>query len=150
MRDMDNIGYLLSDRARLLRRAFNAQVREMGLTGPQARLLLSLLRTEGENQGFYAERLDVEPITLCRMVDRMEEAGFVERRRDPADRRAWRIHATPRAREMSARVLDCVDGLIEEMLAGVSSAERETFANVLTLIGANLGAAREDKVAAHG
>ena len=147
---MDNIGYLLSDRARLLRRAFDAQVREMGLTGPQARLLLSLLRIEGENQGFYADRLDVEPITLCRMVDRMEEAGFVERRRDPADRRAWRIHPTPRARAMSARILRRVDRLIEEMLAGVSPAERETFASVLTVIGTNLGSARDDKVAANG
>ena len=147
---MDNIGYLLSDRARLLRRAFDARVRELGLTGPQARLLLSLLRTEGENQGFYADRLDVEPITLCRMVDRMEEAGFVERRRDPADRRAWRIHATPHTRDISAQLLRCVDGLVDEMLAGIEPAERDRFAGILTIIGDNLDAAMTDKVAIHG
>ncbi len=147
---MDNIGYLLSDRARLLRRAFDARVRELGLTGPQARLLLSLLRTEGENQGFYADRLDVEPITLCRMVDRMEEAGFVERRRDPADRRAWLIHATPHTHDISERLLRCVDGLVDEMLAGIAPAERDRFAGILTTIGDNLGAAMTDKVAVHG
>ncbi len=74
---MENIGYLLGDRSRLLRRAFDDRVRAVGVTGPQARLLMYLSRYEGENQGFYAEQLDVEAITLCRMVDRMADAGLV-------------------------------------------------------------------------
>ena len=67
-----NLGWLMVDNARLLRRAFDERVRTTGMTGPQARLLLALERTPGENQAFHAERLEVEPITLCRMVDRME------------------------------------------------------------------------------
>lgn len=67
--------YQMGDSSRLLRRAFDARMRQLGVTGPQARLLLELSKAEGENQGHYAERLEVEPITLCRMVDRMEESG---------------------------------------------------------------------------
>ena len=92
-----NLGWLMVDNARLLRRAFDERVRAIGITGPQARLLLALERSPGENQAFHAERLEVEPITLCRMVDRMEESGLVERRNDPSDRRARLLYLTPRA-----------------------------------------------------
>ncbi len=147
---MENIGYLLGDRSRLLRRAFDERVRALGVTGPQARLLFYLTRSEGENQGFYAEELDVEPITLCRMVDRMEESGMVERRRSPADRRAWQLFLTERSREVMPALRACTDQLLEDMLAGISLDEREMFARVLTTIGANLGARRDNKVSING
>jgi MarR family transcriptional regulator, transcriptional regulator for hemolysin len=147
---MENIGYLLSDRSRLLRRAFDDRVRSVGITGPQARLLLFIARTEGENQGFYADQLDVEPITLCRMVDRMADAGLIERRRDPGDRRAWRLHLTDKSKAMVLGLRECVDRLIEETLAGISAPEREVFARILTTIGTNLGDRRENRVSANG
>ena len=147
---MDNIGYLLGDRSRLLRRAFDDRVRAVGVTGPQARLLMYLSRYEGENQGFYAEQLDVEAITLCRMVDRMTDAGLVERRRDLADRRAWRLHLTDKSKAMIVGLRECVDRLIEEMLAGITATERDTFARILTAIGTNLGDRRENKVPVNG
>lgn len=147
---MENIGYLLSDRSRLLRRAFDDRVRSVGITGPQARLLLFIARTEGENQGFYAEQLDVEPITLCRMVDRMADAGLIERRRDPADRRAWRLHLTDKSKAMVLGLRGCVDRLVEETLAGISATEREVFARILTTIGINLGVRREGRASANG
>ena len=147
---MENIGYLLGDRSRLLRRAFDDRVRAVGVTGPQARLLMFLSRNEGENQGFYAEQLDVEAITLCRMVDRMADAGLIERRRDPADRRAWRLHLTDKSKAMIVGLRECVDRLIEEMLAGITVTERETFARILTAIGTNLGDRRENRVPVNG
>ena len=147
---MENIGYLLGDRSRLLRRAFDDRVRAVGVTGPQARLLMFLSRNEGENQGFYAEQLDVEAITLCRMVDRMADAGLIERRRDPADRRAWRLHLTNKSKAMIVGLRECVDRLIEEMLAGITVTERETFARILTAIGTNLGDRRENRVPVNG
>ena len=147
---MENIGYLLGDRSRLLRRAFDDRVRAVGVTGPQARLLMYLSRYEGENQGFYAEQLDVEAITLCRMVDRMTDAGLVERRRDLADRRAWRLHLTDKSKAMIVGLRECVDRLIEEMLAGITATERDTFARILTAIGTNLGDRRENKVPVNG
>ena len=147
---MDNLGYLLGDSSRLLRSDFDDRVRAVGVTGPQARLLLTLARSEGENQGFYAEALEVEPITLCRMVDRMEEAGLLERRRDPADRRAWRVHLTDRSRPMIARLRECVDAMVEDMLAGVDAASTRTFAATLVAIRTNLATRRERRIAANG
>ena len=147
---MDNLGYLLSDSSRLLRRAFDDRVRALEVTGPQAKLLLILNRSEGENQGYYADELEVEPITMCRMIDRMEDGGLVERRRDPADRRAWRLHLTERSRPMVARLRVLIDGLVEDMVAGVAAHDRETFSRVLTAIGSNLRDMRESKVLIDG
>ena len=140
---MTHIGYLLADNSRLARWAFDQQVREIGVTGPQARLLLTLNRRAGENQGYYAERLEVEPITLCRMVDRLEEASMVERRPDPADRRAWQLHLTDKSRKIVEKLQQRVDSLVEDMLDGLTSAERSEFARLLKLVGANLSERRE-------
>ena len=140
---MIHIGYLLADNSRLARWAFDQQVREIGVTGPQARLLLILSRLSGENQGYYAEKLEVEPITLCRMVDRLEEAGMVERRKDPTDRRAWRLFLTPKSQKIVAKLQLSVDALVEEMLCGLTSEEREEFARLLTAVGTNLSERRE-------
>jgi len=140
---MTHIGYLLADNSRLARWAFDQQVREIGVTGPQARLLLQLHRRPGENQGFYAEQLEVEPITLCRMVDRLEEAGMVERRRDPADRRAWQLHLTDKSRKVVAQLQQRVDSLVDDMLRGLSCDERAEFARLLKAVGTNLSERRE-------
>jgi DNA-binding MarR family transcriptional regulator len=140
---MTHVGYLLADNSRLTRWAFDQQVREIGVTGPQARLLLFVHRRPGENQGFYAEQLEVEPITLCRMVDRLEEARMVERRRDPSDRRAWQLHLTPKSQKIVANLQLRVDALVEDMLCGLTPGEREEFARLLTAIGTNLSERRE-------
>ena len=136
---MSTICYLLSDTARLLRREFDARVRQLGVTGPQARLILLLETSEGENQGFYAERLEVEAISLGRMLDRMADAGLVERRTDPGDRRAWRIHLTAPSRAVIGRLRVCIEALEAAMLAGLSQSERADSAVLLAKMRANLG-----------
>jgi DNA-binding MarR family transcriptional regulator len=136
-----NMPYLLADSSRMLRRAFNERVRAMGATSQQARLLLQLGRTPGQNQSYYAERLEIEPITLCRMVDRMEEAGLVERRADPRDRRARLLHLTKRSRGEIERIRAALAGLIETMLDGFDEAEQAQLASMLTRISGNLSAA---------
>lgn len=143
------IGYRLADNSRQLRRLFDERVRSLGLTGPQARLLLSLERYPKENQAFYAERLEIEPITLTRIVDRLEDAGWIERKSDPADRRARILHLTDKSRGIVARLTASVDALFEEMLEGVDPAEQVTFANLLERIATNIIAARQPEVA-HG
>lgn len=145
-----NLPYLLSDSARLLRRAFDARVRELGMTSPQARLLLILVVTEGENQGFYAERLEVEPISLTRMIDRMEEGELIERRRDPADRRAWRLFLTDRSRQVIDQVKASLAGLEDEMLAGLAAPQREALAEMLETIRVNFSNARTVAEVANG
>ena len=96
----ETIGFLLNDTARLFRRAFNARTRDSGITALQWRLVTYLIRHDGIRQGPLAELIEVEPITLSRMIDRLVEAGLVERRADPTDRRAWLLHLTPRAHAM--------------------------------------------------
>ena len=140
---MIHIGYLLADNSRLARWAFDQRVREIGVTGPQARLLLNLSRRPGENQGFYAEQLEVEPITLCRMVDRLEEANMIERRPDPADRRAWQLHLTDKSRKVVEQLQQRVDSLVEDMLDGLTPAERSEFARYLKVVGSNLSHRRD-------
>lgn len=147
---MLSLPYLLSDSARLLRRAFDARVRALGMTSRQARLLLILHVTEGENQGYYAELLEVEPISLTRMVDRMEEAGLIERRRDPADRRAWRLFLTDRSRCVIDQVRDSLTGLEDEMLAGLEPQQREALGQMLESIRENFSNHRPLPEVNHG
>ena len=147
---MSPIGYLLADSSRLARRAFDERVRAEGVTGPQARLLLMLQRTPGENQGHYADLLEVEPITLCRMVDRLEEAGLVERQPDPGDRRARRLHLTDKSRKKLTRLRQRLETMLEEMLAGLSVADHDDFIRLLTVIRTNLAAQRGQEKAADG
>lgn len=130
--------YLLADSSRMLRRAFNERVRATGVTSQQARLLLQLERTPGQNQSYYAERLEIEPITLCRMVDRMEEGGLIERRPDPRDRRARLLRLTKRSRAEIGRIRAALAGLIETMLDGLDEKEQGQLAAMLTRISSNL------------
>lgn len=137
-----NIGYLLSDSSRLLRRAFDERVRTLGLTAVQARLLLSLQKFPNNNQAFYAERIEVEPITLTRIVDRMEEAGWIERMPDPDDRRARRLHLTDKSRGIVSKLRSRVEGLVEDMVTGLSPDERAELIRLLHAVAANLAAGR--------
>lgn len=142
-------GYRLADNSRQLRRLFDARVRGLGITGPQARLLLALERHPAENQAFYAERLEIEPITLTRIADRLEDAGWIERQSDPADRRARILHLTDKSRGIVTALRASVEALFDDMLDGFDAAERARFAAMLDRIAANLAAARLPEIA-HG
>lgn len=140
-----DIGYRMSDNSRLLRRIFDDRVRDLGLTAAQARLLLFLNRFPGEKQGFYAERLEVEPITLTRLVDRMEDAGWLERRPDPNDRRANLLYLTEKSHEVVKGLRSTVEHLFEEVLDGLGANERTSLLQLLERIGTNLTRARENE-----
>lgn len=144
----DSLGFLLNDVARLIRRRFDERARVVGATRAQWKTLLVLSRNEGLNQGALADRLEVEPITLGRMIDRLEEAGLVERRSDPNDRRAWRIHLTDAAGPKIAKLQILADEMFEDILIGVSPGEREQVAAILNRIRDNLLV--EPKDTAHG
>ncbi|TVV71066.1 MarR family winged helix-turn-helix transcriptional regulator [Sphingomonas solaris] len=98
------IAFLLYDTARQLRARFDERARGIGVTRQQWRVLMILARQDGRNQSEVADMLDVERITLCRMIDRLAEAGLVERRADPRDRRMWRLHLLPAAHEIVAQL----------------------------------------------
>ncbi len=146
----DNIGFLISDVSRLMRRRFDERARVIGVTRAQWRTLTVLNRNEGINQGKLAELLEVEPISLCRMVDRLEEAGHVERRRDPGDRRAWQIFLTDRARPLIQQLRTIADGLFEQVLNGIEPAEQTRFIDTLNHLRTNLAENDEPNEARHG
>jgi DNA-binding MarR family transcriptional regulator len=136
----DPIGFLLSDTARLVRRRFDDLARSIGVTRAQWRVLTALTRHEGQTQGALAELLEVEAITLCRMIDRLEEAGHVERRRSPVDRRAWNIYLTDRARPLIDQLRAIADQVIDRALAGIDPQDRDRLTDLLTQIRGNLSA----------
>jgi len=146
----DSIGFLISDVSRLMRRRFDERARALGATRTQWKALAHIARNEGLNQGALAELLEVEPITLTRMVDRLEEAGLVERRRDPADRRAWRLHLTERSHPVLARMREVADDLAAQALADVDAAQVANLTATLEAIRTNLQSPLPVKDAAHG
>ena len=146
----DSIAFLTSDLSRLMRRRFDERARLIGVTRTQWRVLKFLQRGEGINQGGLAELLEVEPISLCRMIDRLEESGLVERRRDPKDRRAWQIYLTERARPLLNDLATISEELLASALAGISQADHDAAVAVLDRIYANLSEPQQDKEAANG
>lgn len=134
----DNIGTLLAQVSRLMRRAFDIRARQIGVTRPQWQVLTLLSRHAGINQGGLADILEVEPITLGRMIDRLQDSQMVERRPDPSDRRAWRLHLTPKGEEQIERLRPFAVETLDMALDGVSAAEREQFMATLDKIRGNL------------
>lgn len=138
MTDQPDILFLLHDVARHLRQDADRRARAHGLTRAQWIILLRLDRQPGLSQKELAEILEVEPITVARLIDRLERQGMVERRDDPADRRVWRLHILPPARpvlaEMAAERTDMrravAEGLPDEALRVVMEALTRMKANV--------------------
>ena len=151
---VSNIAFLATDVGRLFRKRFDFAARALGVTGAQWRMLAAIRRTPGINQAAVAAWLEVEAITAGRMVDRLERAGLVERRADPADRRTWHLYLTPRADHQMERLSTYADGVFAEALAGFSDAEHGQLLALLERVRANLTAGIDDAadcaVAAHG
>jgi len=124
-------GFLLHDVARLYGKKFEQRVRSLGVTRAQCRVMAYLLLDQGINQAGLAELLEIEPISLVRLLDRMEEAGLVERRADPADRRARCLYLTPKAEPMLDKVLALADRYEAEMCAELSADEKRSFLALL-------------------
>jgi len=147
----DPLGFLVSDVSRLLRRSFDEKARTIGVTRPQWRVLTLLARREGINQGGIADLLEVEPITLSRMIDRLQEAGLVERRADPNDRRAWQLFLTDKATPIIAQLKACAVELFEDALDGFSESEEQQLSALLVRVQQNMSR-RDDEcgVRLHG
>ncbi|MBA3667509.1 MAG: MarR family transcriptional regulator [Sphingomonas sp.] len=110
---MKELAWEMAETSRMIRRFYDRRASALGVTTAQWRVLAWLGHEPGLKQVELAERLDVEPITACRILDRLEEAGLVERQRDPGDRRAWRLVLTAKAEP----ILERLRSLAEEMAA---------------------------------
>jgi DNA-binding MarR family transcriptional regulator len=133
-----SFGFLLYDAARLLRRDFDRRARSLGLTRAQWSVLAHLKRNEGSKQAAVADTLELEPITLVRLLDRLEAAGWVERRADPTDRRARQLFLTEKARPVLDQLMALAAETRAVALAGFSEPEREVLIDALIKVRANL------------
>ena len=134
----DSIGFLIGDISRLIRRTFDKRAKTIGVTRPQWRVLSWLQRYEGLNQSALAERLELDAMTLCRMVDRLQSAELVERRPDADDRRAWRLFLTPKGSVLMGKLTPIAEELLQEAMIGLAGEEKEQLLHLLERVHGNM------------
>lgn len=134
--------FLLNDVGRLLRVEADCRARAHGMTRAQWSILMWLERQPGLSQKELADLLEVEPITVARLVDRLEARGLVERRADPRDRRIWRLHLRPEAGPVLADIAAQRADLLHTLTSGLDPAARETLTASLLHMKAALAAER--------
>ena len=133
-----SLGYLLADVTRLFRREFDRRVAHLNLTRAQWRALKLIGRETGLTQKRLAEELEMEPIAIGRVIDRLQKAGFVERRADPADRRVWRLHLAPEATAVMREVERLSGQMRKAVLAAIPAADMAATERTLETIKRNL------------
>lgn len=135
-----SFGYLMNDVTLLFRKHFDRRAVQFGLTRAQWRATKMLYHREGLRQNELAEMLEMEPIAVGRVIDRLQAAGFVERRPDPRDRRAWRLYVTAQAHEVVDDMERIARELRREATAGIAYEEMRQALEVMGRIKENLQA----------
>ena len=135
---IDRLGFLIHDVQRLMRKRFEARASGLGLSSAQWRLMVRVAKEEGITQARLAELLEIEPISVSRLVDRMEESGWIERRSDAADRRVRMIFPTAKASQAYAEIKSLAGEVYEESLTGVSPQDRRVLIKALEAMAKNL------------
>ena len=135
---IDKLGFLIHDSARLLRKRFETKGSAHGLSAAQWRLLVRLVKEEGVAQARLAELLEIEPISVSRLLDRMEEGGWIERRQDAGDRRVRTIFPTGKSRDAFAAIKGVAGEVYDLALAGLTTEEKQILVKGLNTIIANL------------
>lgn len=131
---------LLNDTARLMRTRFDQYARAHGMTRAQWLILARLSRQPGLSQNEMAAICEVEPITVGRLIDRLESRGLVERRADPADRRIRRLHLLPAAQPILDEITRYREDQTEVLLGSMTPEERDRLVEALLKIKNNLTA----------
>ena len=135
------IAFMIMEVARLLKTYADQRARQYGMTRAQWAVLFRLDRSEGLKQSELAELLDLQPITLTRLLDRLSDNGLIERRADPNDRRADRLFLTPAARPLLERLTVLGEDMMGTVLAGLDAKTSERMLRDLGLVKENLRAA---------
>ncbi len=136
--DRHKLGLLIHDVARLMRMRFQEKGNQYGLSSVQWGLLFRLMKEDGVPQARLAEFLEVEPISVSRMVDRMAENGWVVRRAGRMDRRVRMIHITQKAREACDSIRQISTSVYDEALLDMAEDERRVLVGALNKMAANL------------
>ena len=132
------LAWEIGETASALRRFYDRRARHLGVTRAQWRVMAVLARQPGSKQIELAERLDMEPITLSRIIDKLEQAGHVRRLPDPADRRAWRLELTEQACPLHAQLMELAGEVSLDAFAGFEAGEIDQARSLLARIRANL------------
>ncbi|HKX91660.1 MAG TPA: MarR family transcriptional regulator [Sphingomicrobium sp.] len=147
---METLPFEIGETAHALRKAFDRLAVGLGVTRAQWKVLFKLTRKPGLRQVELADMLDLEPITLTRIIDRLEEAGLVERVRDPDDRRAWRLHVTEQAQPLVAKLRQVGAELVDQAFDDIDPSEIAIARRVLARVRENAGRTGAVKKASNG
>ena len=134
------LGFALNDAARLLRTYADQRAKDLNMTRAQWAVLVRLQRCEGVKQSELAEALDLAPITLARLIDKLCGAGLVERRDDDADRRANRLYLTDKATPTLKKLGELGESLMGKALEGLDADQIAMLTTGLRRIKTNLKA----------
>lgn len=136
--DEMHIGWLVADVARMMRTVFDRRVRETGLTRPQWLALVRLKRRPGCSQSELADMMEIEKAPLGRIVDRLTEKGWIERRPDAQDRRINRIYLTDRGERVFAAISPISVATVEDALSDLPAADRDQLSRLLFVVKSTL------------
>jgi len=136
-----NVGFLIHDVSRMMRAWFDERAQNLGLTRAQWRVLVHLAGREGLNQSSLAEILELDTVTLGRHIDRLERDGWLERRPDPNDRRAWSLYLTAACQPTLELMETVAVDTVAVAMQGIDDEERTRFMKALTQIKSNLASA---------
>lgn len=131
-------GFLLMDVSRMLRRSFQKRMVGGELTLAQSRALIHIARSPGIRQVELADRLEIQPITLARLVDQLEGCGLAERRPHPSDRRAYQLYQTERADRYLEGMASVIQQIRQEAFAGLDEEELTALLSALEKVYNNL------------
>ncbi|NQV99880.1 MAG: MarR family transcriptional regulator [Rhodospirillales bacterium] len=133
-----NFGFLTNDVARLLQNDFDRRVRSLGITRAQWRVLMWVYRTPGVTQSELADTLDVQKAALGRMLDRLNDKGWIKREADSGDRRIRRVHLSKEVKPLITTMRKIAAELRAAAMQGIPEADRERFVDTLLLVKNNL------------
>jgi DNA-binding MarR family transcriptional regulator len=138
--DPDSLGFLLNDTSRLMRQSFERRIAGIGLqiTPGEARALIYIAANEGARQSVIADRMGVEPMTVCGYIDRLEKVGLVSRQPDPSDRRAKNVRTTEAADATIVTIRAEARIVVEQAQAGLDAAARAMLTGALKQVRGNL------------
>lgn len=132
------VGWLTTDVARLLRTVFDRRVKALGITRPQWLALRRLKRKSGASQSELADMMEIERAPAGKIVDRLEERGWIERRPDPVDRRINRIFLTDRGERVHAVIWPIAQSTVDDALVDLSEAELSQLTELLARVKSRL------------
>jgi MarR family transcriptional regulator for hemolysin len=132
------IGFTIMDVARLLKTYADQRARQFGISRAQWAVLVRINRTEGLKQSELAELLDLQPISLTRLLDRLADNGLIERRADPNDRRANRLYLKPAAKPLLGRLSELSADMMETVLEGLDAKSVDRMLKELVMLKNNL------------